>query len=335
MSISAAYEPELLTGDGSETDFDFDFRIFNSTDLVVALVDPDTLVATAQTLTTHYTVVINTVTPGGTVTFLTAPEDGVLVSIRRDVPITQETDIPSGGLFREAQIENALDKQTLVSQQLKELIDRSVVQSPYQTALSLTMPVAEANKVLGWNAAATGLENKNPMDADSAASAATSADEAELAASAAETAQIAAESAASAAQAAQTAAEEAATSVTSGAFDVQIDGGGAVIATGIIGDVYIPFDLTLTGYTLLGANSPGAIKIDIWKAPYASFPPTNADSICNGHEPTIAATATAAQDLDISDWSGEAVTAGSVLRFNVDSCTTLVRALLSLNFTRT
>lgn len=164
MSVTETYEPVLLETDGIETDFDFDFSVFDDTDVVVALVDPDTLVATAQTLGVDYTVTLNTSTVGGTVVFGTAPADGQLVSIRRDIPTTQGTDIPSGGLFRESQIENALDKAILLIQQLEESISRALLQNPYTTALGLELPAPEAGTVLGWNDAEDAFENKTLVD---------------------------------------------------------------------------------------------------------------------------------------------------------------------------
>jgi len=200
-TVTDTYTPVQLTGDGSDKTFDFDFKIFNNTDLVVAIVDPDTLVATTQTLGTDYSVSINTSTAGGTVTFVAAPDDGDYVSIRRSIPVTQSTDIPSGGLFREQQIENALDKQTLVSQQLKEFQDRSIAQNPYATAISdLTLPLPSAGKPIKWNDDADGLENGDTAIDDivtaaaaSAASASSSASTATTQAGLATTARIAAQ----------------------------------------------------------------------------------------------------------------------------------------------
>jgi len=164
MSVTETYEPVLLETDGIKTDFDFDFSVFEDTDVVVALVDPDTLVATAQTLRVDYTVTLNTSTVGGTVVFGEAPDDGQYVSIRRNIPTTQGTDIPSGGLFRESQIEKALDKAILLIQQLEEQIARALLQNPYTTALSLELPAPEAGTVLGWNDAEDAFENKTLVD---------------------------------------------------------------------------------------------------------------------------------------------------------------------------
>lgn len=327
MAVNDTYTPVLLTGDGSEDEFDFAFKVFANTDLLVVLVDPVTFVGTLQTLGVDYTVTLNTSTVGGTVVFDTPPTDGEYVSIRRNVPITQTTDIPSGGLFREVQIENALDKAVLIMQQLNELAQRGILQSPYVASSTIIFPVPEVNKYIGWNAAGDALENKIAVDADVAAAAAASAATATAQAGTATT--KAGEANASAIAAAASALASAA-----GIINIVIDGGGAAIAANTQLDIHIPYACTITSWTLM-ADVSGAIKIDIWKDTYANFPPTNDDSICGGHEPEIAASGVKAQDLDIADWSGEAITAGSILRLNVDSCTTIKKATLSLAITRT
>jgi hypothetical protein len=114
-----------------------------------------------------------------------------------------------------------------------------------------------------------------------------------------------------------------------------IDGGGSAITTGIKGDLVVDFACSIVSWTLL-ADQSGAIKIDVWKDVYANFPPTDADTITNGHEPEIAASGTNAQDTDLSDWIANppTIAAGDVLRFNVDSCTTITRATLAIKVQR-
>ena len=61
MSVTEAYEPELIETDGTETDFDFAFSVFDDTDVVVAIVDPDTLeVLDTPELGVDYSVTLNT-----------------------------------------------------------------------------------------------------------------------------------------------------------------------------------------------------------------------------------------------------------------------------------
>lgn len=113
-----------------------------------------------------------------------------------------------------------------------------------------------------------------------------------------------------------------------------IDGGGsAIAATEEKGHLEVPFACTITAWTIL-ADQSGAIKIDVWRDTYANFPPADGDSLCNGHEPEIAASAQKAQDLDLSDWTSVALVAGDILAFYVDICTTITRVTLSLKVTK-
>lgn len=112
-----------------------------------------------------------------------------------------------------------------------------------------------------------------------------------------------------------------------------IDGGGSAITTGIKGDVQVPFAGTITAVTLL-ADQSGSIVVDIWKDTYANFPPTDADSITASAPPTIT-TATKNTDSTLTDWT-TSITAGDILRFNVDSdpATDITRVTLILEITR-
>lgn len=114
-----------------------------------------------------------------------------------------------------------------------------------------------------------------------------------------------------------------------GTISFVIDGGGGVIQTGIAGDLEIPFACTIIAATLL-ANASGSIVVDIWKDTYANFPPTDADSITASAVPTISS-ATKDQDTTLSGWT-TSVSAGDVLRFNVDSCSTITRCVVSLKY---
>jgi hypothetical protein len=111
---------------------------------------------------------------------------------------------------------------------------------------------------------------------------------------------------------------------------ITIDGGGAAITTGIKGDLHIPVACTITVATIL-ADQSGSIVIDIWKDSYANFPPTDADSITASAPPTISG-ATKSQDSTLTGWTVSCA-AGDILRFSVDSCTSITRAQLQLTVT--
>jgi hypothetical protein len=123
---------------------------------------------------------------------------------------------------------------------------------------------------------------------------------------------------------------EHASAVTTRAIACVIDGGGVALTTGIKSDVYVPYACTITAVTML-ADQSGSVVVDIWKDTYAAYPPTVADTITASAKPTIT-TATKSQDTTLSGWT-KSIAAGSTLRFNVDSATTITRLHLSLTVT--
>ena len=110
-----------------------------------------------------------------------------------------------------------------------------------------------------------------------------------------------------------------------------IDGGTALIATGIYGELKIPFGCTITSVDLL-ADQSGSIVVDIWKDTYDNFPPTNADSITASAVPTISS-ALKYTDSTLTGWT-ISISAGDILRYNVDSVTSLTRCTVILNVTK-
>jgi hypothetical protein len=111
-----------------------------------------------------------------------------------------------------------------------------------------------------------------------------------------------------------------------------IDGGGSTITTGVKGDLPVDFNCTIVQATLLG-DQTGSIVIDIWKDTYANFPPTDADSITASATPTISS-AVKAQDATLTGWN-KTISAGDILRFNVDSVTSLTRVTVALKVLKT
>lgn len=110
-----------------------------------------------------------------------------------------------------------------------------------------------------------------------------------------------------------------------------IDNSGSAITTGIKGDLSIPFACTITGVILL-ADTSGSIVIDIWKDSYANFPPTVADKITASAKPTISSS-NKSSDSTLTGWT-VAIAAGDILRFNVDSASTVTRVTILLKVNR-
>lgn len=112
---------------------------------------------------------------------------------------------------------------------------------------------------------------------------------------------------------------------------VVIDGGGDVISTGVKGDIVFPYKCEIVEWTLLSSDGTpisGSIQIDLWKDTYANFAPTVADTITASAKPTISSS-TKGQSSTLTGWT-TTMDAGSILRVNVDSVTSLQRVTLVL-----
>jgi hypothetical protein len=120
-------------------------------------------------------------------------------------------------------------------------------------------------------------------------------------------------------------------SVTS-AVGFIIDGGGAIYSNGLKGYIQVPFDCVIQQVTLL-ADQVGSTVVDIWRAPFESYPPTVANSICASAKPTITSNIKSI-DSTLTGWS-KTINAGDVLAFNADSVTSITRVTITLNVNRT
>jgi hypothetical protein len=126
------------------------------------------------------------------------------------------------------------------------------------------------------------------------------------------------------------AAARAALGLSAAALEVTFDGAGSALTTGIKMDVEVPFACTVTAWRLL-ADQTGSIVIDVWKDTYANYPPTVLDTITGSEKPTLSA-ASKNQDTSLTTWT-VALSKGDLLRFNIDSITTVTRATLVLVLT--
>lgn len=121
-------------------------------------------------------------------------------------------------------------------------------------------------------------------------------------------------------------------SIRDATINLIIDGLGATIPTGIAGDLQVDFNCTILSATLL-ADQTGDIVVDIWKDTFANFPPTIADTITASDKPTITGS-NKAQNTTLTGWT-TSITAGQILRFNVDSVASIQRCTVALKVRRT
>jgi hypothetical protein len=115
-------------------------------------------------------------------------------------------------------------------------------------------------------------------------------------------------------------------------FGVSVDGSGGVITTGQKGYVRIPYNFTITSWTLIGFPS-GSITFDIWRVNNAI--PTVANTIIGvgGIKPSLTSS-TYATSSTLTNWTATGLT-GDVIGWNVDSATTTTTATLQLFVTKT
>ena len=111
---------------------------------------------------------------------------------------------------------------------------------------------------------------------------------------------------------------------------VTIDNGSDAITTGVKGDLYIPFPISLKWVVILADQTGSSIVIDIWHGALGAIP-TDSNSITASDPPTLT-NSVDSTDTDLSTWTSP-VGPGR-MRFNVDSITTATRVQMILGFQR-
>ena len=155
MTVSTTIIKNSHNGNGSTTNFAYQFKILQDSDLVV-IIRSSTGTETTKTLTTHYTVAGAGDASGGSITFTTGntPASGETVVIRRHVPQTQAIDYIANDPFPAETHEEGLDRTTMIAQQVSEATDRSIKLSRTNTMTSTEFTVGatdRANKLLSFD----------------------------------------------------------------------------------------------------------------------------------------------------------------------------------------
>lgn len=157
MTVSTTSIKNSYSGNGSATNFNYTFKIFASSELLVYIRTTATGAETLKTVTTHYTVSGIGDTGGGTVTFTSGnvPTSAQQVILVRATPLTQSTDYVENDPFPASSHEDALDKLTHQMQEQQEELDRSFKVSKTVTDLTSSEVVDDAatraSKLLGFS----------------------------------------------------------------------------------------------------------------------------------------------------------------------------------------
>ncbi len=143
MTIASSTNKINHAPDGVQLIFPYDFRVDNATDMVVYL--DSVVVPSGWTIDNLGNPV------GGNVTFTVAP-DGDVLTLLREVPLTQGIDYTPYDAFPAETHEEGLDKLTMALQQQSEVIGRGIT-APVSDAgtTDFTLPVYEAGKGIVWH----------------------------------------------------------------------------------------------------------------------------------------------------------------------------------------
>ncbi|EOV5849339.1 hypothetical protein ACOAAE_000674 [Citrobacter freundii] len=155
MTVSTEVDHNDYTGNGVTTSFPYTFRIFKKSDLVVQVADLSENI-TELVLDTDYTVTGAGGYTGGNVILSTPLTSGYQISISRELPVTQETDLRNQGKFFAEVHEDAFDKLTMLIQQVRSWL-----------RLALRKPSFVANYYDAMNNYIRNL--RDPMDLQDAA----------------------------------------------------------------------------------------------------------------------------------------------------------------------
>jgi hypothetical protein len=153
MTISSTTVKVSYSGNGSTTVFAYTFKILDDDEIQVIIRTSDGT-ETIKTKTTHYTVSGVGSAGGGNITFLTAPVTGQTVVLKRNTTKTQETDYVANDPFPANSHEEALDRVTMIAQEIQEELQRSIKLSKTNTMTSTEFNVGaadRANKILAFD----------------------------------------------------------------------------------------------------------------------------------------------------------------------------------------
>ncbi|CAB4213311.1 hypothetical protein UFOVP1451_2 [uncultured Caudovirales phage] len=149
MTVTNENSRNDYVSNGSAVEYAFTFKILDEADIQVIVTDlagvEDLLV-----LTTDYTVDLDADTGLGSITLVTAATVNFTISLLRNMDFEQNTSIQNQGTsqFSGKSFEQALDKLTLLSLQLKEIVGRNIALKKSSLLSGITISDPVANKLL-------------------------------------------------------------------------------------------------------------------------------------------------------------------------------------------
>jgi hypothetical protein len=166
MTISAVHRVDY-TGNGATDTYDYTFKIFDRSHLRVTTRYNGTSTVLPPTA---YSVTGVGNPNGGTITLVNgALQDGVRLTIRRVLPLIQETDLRNQGGYYPDTTEDEIDRNIMIDQQLQDQLDRALMRpegwDPDTDGFNNFLPEPIPYYLLGWNSTGTTIVNYPPSSA--------------------------------------------------------------------------------------------------------------------------------------------------------------------------
>lgn len=162
-----------FTGTGALVNYPFSFKVFTTADVRVVHTTAAGVDDAVWVLGTNYGVTLNAnqnANPGGYITPAVALPAGEKLTLTSGVAALQGLALTTGGNWDPRSVEDALDKLTVLIQQVSSLaagvppgVTSAVAALPSSVAagggVSATLPAPQAGAVLAWNSTGTGITN--------------------------------------------------------------------------------------------------------------------------------------------------------------------------------
>lgn len=152
-------------GNDVSTSFSFAFKVFSSGDVIVVLTNPseeESILVEGD----DYTVTLNDnqdTSPGGSIEKSSALADGYLLTVTSGMENLQPVEITNLGGFYPSVLNSALDRMTILIQQVSEQVDRAV-KTPISSGLTpdeLLASIVESDSEAAESAAAAAISANN------------------------------------------------------------------------------------------------------------------------------------------------------------------------------
>lgn len=153
MTVSTEISHNEYLGNGLTTSFPYTFRIFKDSNLDVSTVTADGLV-TPMILGVDYTVTGAGSFSGGNVVTSLPVASGITISITRNLPVVQETDLRNQGKFFAEVHEDAFDYLTMLIQHAMfsvGVLQRNTLRVPEASVNLVPKVSSRRNMIFGWD----------------------------------------------------------------------------------------------------------------------------------------------------------------------------------------